>query len=1401
MSSEHPHGRTAQTSYTSSQGIRLRSYQTEMLEASLQKNVIVAMDTGSGKTHIAVARIRLELERNDKLIWFLTPSKTLAEQQYHVLSAELSAYGVRLLTGADGCEKWSDRRLWSASLANIRVVVATPAILLDALTHAFMHMARLALCVFDEAHHCTKKHPMSSIMKLFYHPARERGESVPHILGLSASPVVSSKEGMLQAIESNLNAVTITPKQYRRELETFVHPPEVQNIVYTAPSDAPPGRLATALTDLARTYDLSTDPYVLELTEQDDEKSRKELEKTMMKRKTYCLDQLRALDIRAGFLLEQLGASMADWYVVACIRRFRSGLMSDCVVLPDLSEKEREHLARIFDRMLELAPATPDANRPDVTAKATELMKILVTHANPSLRCIIFVEQRVLVTVLAEWLRGVSELKDQYQIAAFVGTSTSTNRKISVADLVTLQDQTRDLEAFRCGEKNLMIATNVLEEGIDISACNLVICFDPPKNLVSFVQRRGRARQQHSKYFIFSKANDSGKANPWALLEAELKRLYSDDTRQLCEALESHLDKESKIYQVQSTQAVLTLDNAKSHLYHFCSVCISKAAGYVDLRPEFDTVQNHKTRLWTATVYLPAFVHPDLRSASSAESWSREDLSIKSAAFEACVALHKAGLLNDNLLPPFHEHEESGNDCQRSDHSTLVQGSNRLSAWQRLCLRSQSLTSWSRWEVILESKDTVIVNMDMWLPFMAVTESQAFKLHWNEETEYTARISPHSKTLHYLDAQQLDSLRRCTALVLQSVHSGRMTSKDNDFPILFQPQNIQGLDKWLLDFGGQDATIPFGSSAQSAGLVHVKSQPGRLFFLRSVSRAENEDRVLLTPFPKRKDFLHPVLATKTTTMAYTSVESVPASECTVDRMPARYALFAAFAPSIMHRLDVTSTAALLRTGILKDIDVKDADLVLSALCSPSAGESTDYNRLEYLGDQVLKHCAEIQVMAQHLKRPEAFLTSQRDKIVRNSTLAKAALQASLDEFIVSKPFTGAKWRPLLLSEMSGLDCGKREISTKTLADVVESLIGAAYLDGGMVKGLGCIKLLLPNEAWHPLPYCFDLLLSDLSPAAIHGLSLLERMIGHEFEHKQLLVEAITHVSCHYNKNGLSYERLEFLGDSVLDLVVTPRLFAHKRLLRHWELHQAHEALVNKYFLGYCCMNYAIEQDETEIVADADGSYKAILKLRKVHLHDFLRANAQTTQMRRLSVSKFEDLASRIAEGLQGGPNYPWSELVTLAPPKFFSDMVESVLGALYIDSRGDLGVCEDFVERLGIVQYMQRILDDHIDCLHPKERIGILADQESVRYSSKRLEAEGGGAKSWMCTIEVGGTKILAIDGCASKEEGEVKAADQACKVLEGRDAQLARTRKRKLEDRISTRPEHKAGKQAVNAG
>jgi ERCC4-related helicase len=78
------------------------------------------------------------------------------------------------------------------------------------------------------------------------------------------------------------------------------------------------------------------------------------------------------------------------------------------------------------------------------------------------------------------------------QLRTFVGSLYSAGRKKDLDDIDPTGNETI-LDEFRVGRKNLIITISVLEEGIDISACNVVICFD---NLKSFVQRRGRARKQ-----------------------------------------------------------------------------------------------------------------------------------------------------------------------------------------------------------------------------------------------------------------------------------------------------------------------------------------------------------------------------------------------------------------------------------------------------------------------------------------------------------------------------------------------------------------------------------------------------------------------------------------------------------------------------------------------------------------------------------------------------------------------------------------------------------------------------------------------------------------------------------------------------------------------------------------
>ena len=97
------------------------------------------------------------------------------------------------------------------------------------------------------------------------------------------------------------------------------------------------------------------------------------------------------------------------------------------------------------------------------------LVEILSKHAAPSVRAIVFVEQRVAVTALANLLRSLPESTASYSVGSYVGTSTFANRKTMVANLAERREQERDLADFRGGVKNLIVATAVLEEGIDVS--------------------------------------------------------------------------------------------------------------------------------------------------------------------------------------------------------------------------------------------------------------------------------------------------------------------------------------------------------------------------------------------------------------------------------------------------------------------------------------------------------------------------------------------------------------------------------------------------------------------------------------------------------------------------------------------------------------------------------------------------------------------------------------------------------------------------------------------------------------------------------------------------------------------------------------------------------------------
>ena len=180
------------------------------------------------------------------------------------------------------------------------------------------------------------------------------------------------------------------------------------------------------------------------------------------------------------------------------------------------------------------------------------------------------------------------------------------------------------------------------------------------------------------------------------------------------------------------------------------------------------------------------------------------------------------------------------------------------------------------------------------------------------------------------------------------------------------------------------------------------------------------------------------------------------------------------------------------------------------------------------GDCRLKLSTSLTLLAEHVNWHEGILSDKKNHIVSNARLATAALETDLAKWIRTQQFTGHKWKPLYISNLLKEPMPeKRQISTKILADVVEALIGAAWLDGGDEKAHTCLGIFLPELQWLPLSGRMESLyaLYNVNIQFPPHFAQLEELIGYSFNLKSLLIEAMTHSSPHGSHSSASYQRL------------------------------------------------------------------------------------------------------------------------------------------------------------------------------------------------------------------------------------------------------------------------------------
>lgn len=311
-----------------------------------------------------------------------------------------------------------------------------------------------------------------------------------------------------------------------------------------------------AFQEVLSRYDFKKDPYILDLISSNDPAATSKLTSVFMKGKTYCFDQLKRMSLNMHVILRDVGPEALSWYFRACLERLNTGIeRGNASWMLDLPVKEKIHLK---DIMSEVLKGQDLITQPDLqpAAKTQLLLETLANEAGPSFTGIIFAEQRCVVATLAVAISTHPLTSGLFNIGTFVGSSLSSKRKGDIGDIVNSRDQQQNLDDFRIGRLNLIIATSVLEEGIDVSSCQTVICFDASKNLISFVQRRGRARKEGSKHIVLLEAHDKqGHSSKWQELEKKMKAVYSSDQRnaELALQLEQQPDFNERQYLVPST--------------------------------------------------------------------------------------------------------------------------------------------------------------------------------------------------------------------------------------------------------------------------------------------------------------------------------------------------------------------------------------------------------------------------------------------------------------------------------------------------------------------------------------------------------------------------------------------------------------------------------------------------------------------------------------------------------------------------------------------------------------------------------------------------------------------------------------------------------------------------------
>lgn len=512
------------------QSIERREYQENILVQCLTENSLVVLPTGLGKTILAALLTVAKLNDDPSArVVFLAPTKPLVAQHQRVFREVLAVDPdfLNLFTGATRPKKRAE--LW----LDTTVAFMTPQVFQNDIIARRVDLSEVVLMIFDEAHRAVGDYAYTYIAEKY---ARE----VPtgQVLAITASP--GSKPEKIQEIMENLYLRHVEVRtEESPDVKPHVHQIDVEWKLVTLP------KKFLALQQLFRDQLRVFYRYLKQLGYLKSEVPENVSRKDVLQAQRDLSAQIQqggdgtdlspvyeGVKMTSNAMRLSHGLELLETQGVGALGKYLKKMDAESQTagaaksLRALVNSTFMASARAVAAKLHKAGVRHPKMREVVKEVARELAR------NPDSRVMVFSQYRDSVAQITRRLekaaRGArqqtltGETPGSIRPVRFVGQQSRKGDKG-----MQQRAQLEAIEAFKAGEFNVLVATSVAEEGLDVSECDLVVFYDVVPSAVRTIQRRGRTgRKKRGRVVILIAKDTRDEGYYWAAKNRE-KRMHA----------------------------------------------------------------------------------------------------------------------------------------------------------------------------------------------------------------------------------------------------------------------------------------------------------------------------------------------------------------------------------------------------------------------------------------------------------------------------------------------------------------------------------------------------------------------------------------------------------------------------------------------------------------------------------------------------------------------------------------------------------------------------------------------------------------------------------------------------------------------------------------------------------